>query len=210
MTSCWLMCNAIFPGNVRLIVASAARTAAICKTPLQGLHHDEDWRCHGSEISSSQSSNSGGFYQTQREHRHRRPQSRSLTLIRPPASLDGLFVSGFPPSTLRRRQPFTSLASKPFSTKAKPAQPETPLTELVRDFLDPGEFYELLQSHGMDFYTGVPDSLLKDFCAYITDNAPANKHLITANEVRRSLIASDLTVLTGWFHRGSCWLPPGY
>ena len=29
--------------------------------------------------------------------------------------------------------------------------------------------YDTLQAHGVDFFTGVPDSLLKDFCAYVTD-----------------------------------------
>jgi len=31
-------------------------------------------------------------------------------------------------------------------------------------------------------FFGVPDSLLKDFCAYVTENAPAQNHVITANE----------------------------
>ena len=44
------------------------------------------------------------------------------------------------------------------------------------------EFYESLSKNGVDFYTGVPDSLLKDICSYISDNAPANKHIIAANE----------------------------
>jgi len=61
---------------------------------------------------------------------------------------------------------------------------ETPLTETIRDFLDPAEFYNLLKSRGMDFYCGVPDSLLKDFCGYVSDTAPAENHVITANEVR--------------------------
>ena len=36
-----------------------------------------------------------------------------------------------------------------------------PLTETVRDFLDPADFYNTLKKRGMEFYTGVPDSLLK-------------------------------------------------
>ena len=44
------------------------------------------------------------------------------------------------------------------------------------------KFYESLSKNGVDFYTGVPDSLLKDICSYISDNAPANKHIIAANE----------------------------
>jgi phosphonopyruvate decarboxylase len=44
------------------------------------------------------------------------------------------------------------------------------------------KFYESLNQNGVDFYTGVPDSLLKDICSYISDNAPADKHIIAANE----------------------------
>jgi hypothetical protein len=35
------------------------------------------------------------------------------------------------------------------------------LTELVRDFLDPAEFYQAVRDVGIDFFCGVPDSLLK-------------------------------------------------
>lgn len=46
----------------------------------------------------------------------------------------------------------------------------------------PKFFYELLQENGTDFFTGVPDSLLKNFCAYITDTADKTHHIIAANE----------------------------
>lgn len=45
---------------------------------------------------------------------------------------------------------------------------ELPYLELTRDFLDPKDFYNCLSKNGVHFYTGVPDSLLKDFCGYIT------------------------------------------
>lgn len=35
---------------------------------------------------------------------------------------------------------------------------------------------------GIDFFCGVPDSLLKSFCAYVTDHTPASNAIITANE----------------------------
>ena len=44
------------------------------------------------------------------------------------------------------------------------------------------EFYESLNKNGIDFYTGVPDSLLKDICSYISDNSTPEKHVIGANE----------------------------
>lgn len=42
--------------------------------------------------------------------------------------------------------------------------------------------YEELRKQGFNFFTGVPDSLLKDFCAYITDHVPPSAHVIAANE----------------------------
>lgn len=35
------------------------------------------------------------------------------------------------------------------------------MTELVRDFLDPGDFYRAVRNIGINFFCGVPDSLLK-------------------------------------------------
>jgi len=48
--------------------------------------------------------------------------------------------------------------------------------------LDCARFYELIESRGIRFFTGVPDSLLKNICAYITDHTPSTRHVITANE----------------------------
>lgn len=57
-----------------------------------------------------------------------------------------------------------------------------PMTEIVRDFLPPDVFVKQLASRGTTFFTGVPDSLLKDMCAFITDNVPKENHIIHANE----------------------------
>jgi phosphonopyruvate decarboxylase len=43
-------------------------------------------------------------------------------------------------------------------------------------------FYNKLVEAGVGFFSGVPDSLLKDFCAYITDNAEKQNHIIAVNE----------------------------
>jgi phosphonopyruvate decarboxylase len=43
-------------------------------------------------------------------------------------------------------------------------------------------FFSSLKDSGVDFFAGVPDSLLKDICAYITDNALPDNHIIAANE----------------------------
>ncbi len=48
--------------------------------------------------------------------------------------------------------------------------------------INPSTYYNKLQEHGIDFFTGVPDSLLKDICAYIMDNTPREKNIIAANE----------------------------
>ena len=44
-----------------------------------------------------------------------------------------------------------------------------------------GQFVGCLKSCGIGFFTGVPDSLLKSFCAYVTDTCGEN-HVIAANE----------------------------
>ena len=46
----------------------------------------------------------------------------------------------------------------------------------------PQIFFENLINNGIEFFCGVPDSLLKSICAYITDHTEDNKHIITANE----------------------------
>lgn len=46
----------------------------------------------------------------------------------------------------------------------------------------PASFYNALSQKGVERFVGVPDSLLKAFCAYVSDNAPAELHTIAANE----------------------------
>lgn len=48
--------------------------------------------------------------------------------------------------------------------------------------LKPQKFYESLVDNGITFFTGVPDSLLEHFCAYIEQNVSKGKHIIAANE----------------------------
>lgn len=43
-------------------------------------------------------------------------------------------------------------------------------------------FYDVLSSNNVKFFTGVPDSLLKDICSYITDNVDSKNHIIATNE----------------------------
>lgn len=70
-------------------------------------------------------------------------------------------------------------------------------TELVRDFLNPKDFYNALCTHGMDYFCGVPDSLLKDFCAYVTSVTPKSRHVITSNEGQAIALAAGYHMATG-------------
>ena len=47
--------------------------------------------------------------------------------------------------------------------------------------IEASNFVEQLRAAGVTFFTGVPDSLLKSFCAYVTDNC-GDSHVIAANE----------------------------
>ena len=48
--------------------------------------------------------------------------------------------------------------------------------------LRPEFFIESLKAQGIDCFAGVPDSLLKNICAYITDHCDAQHNIIAANE----------------------------
>ena len=47
--------------------------------------------------------------------------------------------------------------------------------------ISPKELFNELNEEGVSSFSGVPDSLLKSFCAFVSDNA-SNNHIITANE----------------------------
>jgi len=47
--------------------------------------------------------------------------------------------------------------------------------------ISPSSFVQTCLENQVDFFTGVPDSLLKSFCAYLTDHVQKN-HVIAANE----------------------------
>ena len=57
--------------------------------------------------------------------------------------------------------------------------------------------FNLFLAHDVDFFTGVPDSLLKNICAYITDHASAGKHIIAANEGTAVGIAAGYYMASG-------------
>lgn len=48
--------------------------------------------------------------------------------------------------------------------------------------LDCRFFFDAIAEQGIQFFTGVPDSLLSDMCAYVSDHAASKDHVIAANE----------------------------
>jgi phosphonopyruvate decarboxylase len=63
--------------------------------------------------------------------------------------------------------------------------------------IDTPEFYDYLIKNNLDTFFGVPDSLLKDICAYITSKTSPDKHIITANEGNAIALASGTFMATG-------------
>jgi phosphonopyruvate decarboxylase len=48
--------------------------------------------------------------------------------------------------------------------------------------ISPNDFLSALRAHGICFFTGVPDSLLKEFNACLLDSAHSLEHIIASNE----------------------------
>ena len=63
--------------------------------------------------------------------------------------------------------------------------------------IQPREFFDNLISEGILFFSGVPDSLLKDFCAYVTDHVDDRHHVIAANEGGAVALAAGYYLATG-------------
>jgi phosphonopyruvate decarboxylase len=61
----------------------------------------------------------------------------------------------------------------------------------------PGFFIEKLRENGINCFAGVPDSLLKNICAYITDHCDAQHNIIAANEGAAVGIAAGHYLATG-------------
>lgn len=63
--------------------------------------------------------------------------------------------------------------------------------------VDQKELFEALRDMGVDFFTGVPDSLLNDFCLYMTSNLASRQHVMAANEGNAIGIAAGHYMATG-------------
>lgn len=63
--------------------------------------------------------------------------------------------------------------------------------------VDQKQLFDSLSGLGIDFFTGVPDSLLNDFCLYLTRNFPDDRHVMAANEGNAVAIAAGHYLATG-------------
>ena len=63
--------------------------------------------------------------------------------------------------------------------------------------ISPKFFIEALREKGIDCFAGVPDSLLKNICAYITDHFDAAHNIIAANEGAAVGLAAGHFLATG-------------
>jgi phosphonopyruvate decarboxylase len=68
----------------------------------------------------------------------------------------------------------------------------------------PELFVGELQSRGTGFFTGVPDSLLKNLCAYITDAFDEKHHIIAANEGNAVAFAERIILRPGPSRWSTC------
>ncbi len=61
----------------------------------------------------------------------------------------------------------------------------------------PKQFIDALKRSGITFFTGVPDSLLKDLLAYIEEQVPKSDHITAANEGNAVGIAAGYHLASG-------------
>lgn len=59
------------------------------------------------------------------------------------------------------------------------------------------QLFKALDNIGVRFFTGVPDSLLNDFCLYMVKNIPDGQHVMAANEGNAVAIAAGNYMATG-------------
>lgn len=59
------------------------------------------------------------------------------------------------------------------------------------------QLFNSLEEQGIDFFTGVPDSLLNDFCLYLSHHYGNDRHIMAANEGNAIAIAAGHYLATG-------------
>lgn len=63
--------------------------------------------------------------------------------------------------------------------------------------IDTNAFLSTLQNRGVNFFAGVPDSLLKSFCALLLDEVDPKRHVVAANEGAAVALGVGSHVATG-------------
>ena len=63
--------------------------------------------------------------------------------------------------------------------------------------IDPRDFVTCLQTNGVEFFSGVPDSLLKEFCSCLEQLPSSQQHVIAANEGGAVALALGYHLATG-------------
>jgi phosphonopyruvate decarboxylase len=63
--------------------------------------------------------------------------------------------------------------------------------------VDLKQLFEALDDKDVKFFTGVPDSLLNNFCLYLVNNIPDGQHVMAANEGNAVAIAAGHYMATG-------------
>lgn len=63
--------------------------------------------------------------------------------------------------------------------------------------VDLRQLFGVLDNKGVKFFTGVPDSLLNNFCLYLVNNVPDSQHVMAANEGNAVAIAAGHYMATG-------------
>jgi len=63
--------------------------------------------------------------------------------------------------------------------------------------IHPEFFFNVCKKEDVDFFSGVPDSLLKNICSYIADNTSPESHIIAANEGNALAIGIGYHLSTG-------------
>ena len=58
-------------------------------------------------------------------------------------------------------------------------------------------FYNEISHNDINFFTGVPDSLLKNICSFIEENTVSENHIIAANEGSALAIGAGYYLATG-------------
>jgi phosphonopyruvate decarboxylase len=63
--------------------------------------------------------------------------------------------------------------------------------------INPREFVACLRANGVEFFSGVPDSLLKELCSCIAQESRADRHIVAANEGGAVALALGYHLATG-------------